>query len=222
MMAPGSFSAAISLPGWKSNSDKEMQQILPFLDIQTSPPAPTVYGRAHAHESLWTLFSSRTASEAIGAVATLSDYVEDFSAGLLPTSMEMFALKQIRDAANPAKAVYQALVSCRSKYSDLRNFRFFNEKDVAITIHDTGSFKQVFRVLLPDDYEAGGANPGGRHVFNPVAAFSFDTTIDFDNMRTLHTFPIERADGRPPSPPSDDMIATALRPLQGFFGKRPA
>lgn len=218
---PDSFSAAISLPGWLTDKPGELQAIHPFLEVTTGAAAPTVRGHP-PQDSLWTLFSSRTAGDVIGAMSGLSDYIEDISAGLLPTSMQTVSLKQIRDAAEPQKAVYQALVSCRSKYSDIENFRFYNEQDVAITIHDCGSFREIFSVLLPHDLEASRSDPSGRHSFVPTAAFRFNATIDFDNMRTLHTFPIDRGNGLPPTRTTDDMVATWLRPWQGFFGKRRA
>jgi hypothetical protein len=209
---PDSFCAAVRLPGWMAARSGQLQAMHRFLEVKTGAAAPTVRGHK-AVDSLWTLFGSRSASSAIGAMSGLSDFVEDITAGLLPTSMQTVSLKQIRDAAQPQTAVYQALVSCRSKYSNIENFRFYNEQDVAITVYDYGSFTEIFNVLLPAGFT-------GAYTLTPTAAFRFNATIDFDDMRTLHSFAVDRGGGLPPTRATDDMVATWLRPLQGFFGKR--
>ena len=56
--------------------------------------------------------------------------------------------------------------------------------------------------------------------FSPKAAFRFNADIDFDNMRTLHTFPVDRGHGLPPPKATSDLISPWLRPWQGFFGRR--
>ena len=101
----------------------------------------------------------------------------------------------------------------------MSNFNFYNEKDVNITIHDHGSFSEIFRSLfsLPEIKDVHDRHDNPRR-YQPVAAFSFNATIDFDEMRTLHRFPLDRGDGAPPTPARDDMTAPWLRPLRGLFG----
>jgi hypothetical protein len=138
------------------------------------------------------------------------------SAGLMPTTMQTVSLKQFRDALEPDRALYQALVSCRSKYSNIQNFQFYNENDVEITFHTEGSFADTGRFIeLPPNMPS---LPGRPNTFHPKAAYRFNANIDFDNMRTLHTFAIDRGPGLPPSPASSDLTAPWLRPWKGFFG----
>jgi hypothetical protein len=44
--------------------------------------------------------------------------------------------------------------------------------------------------------------------------------INFDTMRVIREFPIDRDGGLPPTPGSSDLIARWYRPLRGFFGPR--
>jgi hypothetical protein len=214
---PDSFRGRVSLPGWKTLEPTAMQQMLPFLDVDTGPVTPTFRGSAK-QDSLWTLLRSKTAGNVIDGLATASDAVDALSAGLIPTSMQTVSLKQFRDAVQPDKAIYQALIGCRSKYSGIENVRFYNENDVDITFHDEGSFTQIIQVFLdlPQSY-LSQAPTGRPYTFKPKAAFRFNANIDFDNMRTLHTFPVDRGPGLPPVAASSDLIAPWLRPWKGFF-----
>src|SRR4029453_4268083 len=105
-----------------------MQRMLAFLEVDTGPAVPTWRGPAK-ETSLWTLLRSRTAGNVIGALATASEFVDTVSAGLVPPAMQTVSLKQFRDAEDPGKALYQALISCRSKYTSIENFKFYNEND---------------------------------------------------------------------------------------------
>jgi hypothetical protein len=214
---PNSFRGQVSLPGWATLTSDAMQGMLPFLDVSTGPAVPTFRGSPDEH-SLWTLLRSRVAQNAIGAISTASDAVETISAGTFPTSMQTVSLKQFRDAAEPGRALYQALVSCRSKYSVIENFQFYQEDDVRITFHLEGSFGETLRFI-----ELPPGNPSDKHknasnTFRPKAAYRFNANIDFDNMRTLHTFPVDRGEGLPPVASTSDLTAPWLRPWRGFFG----
>jgi len=217
---PDAFSANLSLPGWASLRPTEWQQMLPFLDIVTGPAAPTFKG-SPAVDSLWTLFSGGPGGQLMAAAGAASNFVDAMSLGLIPTTQHTISLKQIRDAEDPQRAVYQSIVSCRSKYTCMENFRFYNENDVTITIHDHGSFSEVFRAMFdppdaPDPYD-----PRDRPLkYKPKAAFRFNSTIDFDEMRTLHEFPVDRGHGLPPTKARDDTMSPWMRPLRGFFGPR--
>ena len=216
---PDSFSAAVKLPGWASLRPGEMQQNLPFLDVVTGPATPTIRGSA-VQDSLWTLFSSNVVGQTIGALGGVSNLIDALSAGLTPTAMQTVSLKQIRDAADPRRALHQSLISCRSKYSNMENFKFYNENDVKITIHDRGSFSEVFRVALNLPQVEDRFSTKDRPLsFTPAAAFRFNATIDFDQMRTLHTFQVDQGPGLPPAAGNDDMMSPWLRPLRGFFGR---
>ncbi len=216
---PGSFRGQVNLPGWPSLRPTAMQQMMLFLDVDTGPTVPTFRGSPDP-SSLWTLFRSRAAGDAIDALATTADFIETVSGGTFPTSMQTVSLKQFRDAQDPQKAIYQALVSCRSKYSRIQNFQFYKEDDVQIRFYKRGSFGETLRFI-----ELPPGNPSNdpavaRDAFSPMAAFRFNANIDFDNMRTLHTFAIDRGSKLPPTPSSSDLTAPWLRPWRGLFGSR--
>ena len=215
---PDSLRLHVSLPGWASLSSTEMQGMMPFCDVDTGPLIPTFRG-SPVTKSLWTLFRSRAAGDLIDSIATVADFIETISAGTMPTSMQTVSLKQFRDAAQPDKAIYQALVSCRSKYSQIENFQFYKEDDVHITFHEEGSFGETLRFveLPPGNPSHDGAK--GSKSFSPKAAFRFNANIDFDNMRTLHTFAVDRGPGLPPTKASSDLTAPWLRPWLGLFGR---
>jgi hypothetical protein len=204
---PGSFRGEVVLPGWPSLEPDVIQQPMTFLEVTTGPVTPTFRG-SPSEDSLWTLLRSRTAGEAIGALSTAADFVDQVSDGVIPTAMQVVTLKQIRDAGSPDRAVFQSLVTCRAKYSNITNFHFYNEQDVAITFHTEGSFAEVAHVFLGTDK---------MKTFKPKAAYRFGADIDFDSMRTLYNFPIDRGRGLAPTPASGDMLAPWLRPLRGFF-----
>ena len=216
---PDSFRGRISLPGWTSRVAGELQQQLPFLDVDTGAAVPTFRGSPNA-TSPWTLFRSREAAGLIGSLAALGDFVDVASLGTLPTEMRTISLKQFRDALEPEKALYQALVSCRSKYSNIENFRFYNENDVTITFHDEGSFDDILRVFLELPAEGSPTkNAGPPYVFMPRAAYRFNANIDFDQMRTVHTF-----DTGPGTDPralaaNGGLIAPWLKPWRGLFAR---
>jgi len=213
---PGSFRGQVSLPGWQSLKPTEMQQMMLFCNVDTGPLIPTFRGSPEA-KSLWTLFRSRVAGDVIDGLATLADAIETISAGTMPTSMQTVSLKQFRDAAEPDKAIYQALVSCRSKYSNIENFQFYKEDDVHIAFYEDGSFGETLRfVELPPGNPSRDPGKASRS-FSPKAAFRFNADIDFDNMRTLHTF-VDQGQKPPPGNASSDLTAPWLRPWLGLFG----
>lgn len=215
----GSFSAQVRLPGWASLNHLEPQQMLPFLEVETGPAAPTFHGTSRQN-SLWTLFDSQTVGKAVSAMTTVGDFVETASVGLLPTSMNTVSLKQIRDAKDPDRALHQSLVCCRSKYSCLENFRFFKEDDVKVTFHNQGSFCEILKVFL-DVPENTSVDKSVDRPFSPVvkAAFKFNANIHFDDMRTLHTFAVSPGPGLPPAKIMDDTLSQGFRLLRNFLAK---
>jgi hypothetical protein len=216
---PGSFEAEVRLPGWLGPDDK--QQELQFLKVTTMPALPTFRG-SKPESSLWTLFQGRVGNLLMSGMGTALEVVDAVSFGLLPTAMRTVSLRQYRDANDPRTAVYQALVSCRSKYTNIDNFQFYNENDVDIEFRDKGSFGEILRYFLHMP-QGSANNPTGRaHRVKPRAAFRFNADIDFDDMRTIHTFPVDRGHGLAPTPPSSDLATSLARSLRGFFGPRPS
>ncbi|HEV2364708.1 MAG TPA: hypothetical protein VGS12_10995 [Caulobacteraceae bacterium] len=217
---PDSFAGKVRLPGWATMAPNEVQSVLPFLEVTTAPALPTFRGSADVL-SPWTLLQSREGGWLMSGLTSLADFTEQVSAGIVPTAMRTVQLKQFRDAAHPERAVYQSLVTCRSYYANIRGFSFFNEKDVDIAFHDVGSFAGILRVFL--DLPGSESEPTGKTVGpTPVAGFTFTADVDFDNMRTLHTFPVDRGPGVAPVPQSSDLAAQWLRPWRGLFAKAPA
>lgn len=211
---PNSFAGGIKLPGWRDGGANEQMEIMPFVDVSTGPTLPSFRTKDGPLKTLATLFDSRNASRVIEGQQTLSNFVDFASMGLLPTSMRTVGLKQYRDASIPEKAIYQALVTCRSHYTNVSDFRLYDEKDVSITFHDTGSFNPG----LQDFLKVGASPSNGPISIDPVAAFKFKADIDYDEMRVTHNFPIDRGDGYPPTQASSDLTSRWARPLKGFFG----
>ncbi len=213
---PDSFKGQVNLPGWTSMSMHAGQRMLRFLDVTTGPPTPTFRG-APRESSLWTLFRNPVFSSLIDGMATAADLIDNVSVGLVPTTMQTVSLKQFRDARQPERALYQALISCRTKYSSITNFRFYKEQDVDIRFHDQASFQEITDLLRLAPQPSAVSDL--TRAVHPIAAYRFNATIDFDQMRTLHTFPVDRG-ALPPTPASSDLVAPWLRPWAGFFGPR--
>ena len=165
-------------------------------------------------ESLSTLFESREASVAIEEVANVSNFIADASLGMIPTNMRTVGLKQYRDAKDVDRAIYQAIVTCRARYSNLTDFKMYDENDVKIRFNDTGSFDEILQVFL----ELGETPIGSWHEVKAVAGYRFRADINFDQMRVIHSFAIDRENGLPPIPAQSDLTANWARPLKGFFG----
>lgn len=212
---PDSFRGKISLPGWPDSETGTMQAQQEFMKVETKPFLPTPTGTQPPRRTLASLLESPEASKLLGGVATAANFIDTFSLGLVPTAMRTVGLKQYRDAANPHRAVYQALVTCRAQYLNVRDVRFYNEKDIDLTFNDLASFHQILEVFL----DVGKEPTGKPFSVNTVAGCRFMADINFDTMRIIREFPIDR-DGLPPTTGSSDLVARWYRPLRGFFGPR--
>ncbi|QPC99125.1 hypothetical protein [Qipengyuania soli] len=229
---PGSFLGEVHMPGWDGNSP-EMQHDLPFLYVQTGPALPT-FRATEPLKSLATAFQAKPVRWALEKIAGLSNFVDDASLGLVPTTMQTVALKQYRDAVDPECAVYQALVGCRSKYSEISNLDFYDERDIWVMFNYVGSFREAVDVILGDELKKPlvvypeldkTVSITGR-MAKVVGAFKFSANVDFDDMRVLHEFDIrkdrkEGGHGQVLKRGSSDLTARWFRPLKGFFGPRP-
>lgn len=212
---PESFRGRISLPGWPDHALGTMQTTHEFMSVETKPVLPTPAGTQPPRRTLATLLAGREASGLLGGVATAANFIDSFSLGLIPTSMRTVGLKQYRDAADPRRAVYQALVTCRAQYLNVRDVRFYNELDIDLTFNDLASFHQILEVFL----DVGKEPTGKPFSVNTVAGVRFMADINFDTMRIIREFPIDR-DGLPPTRGASDLVARWYRPLRGFFGPR--
>lgn len=209
---PDSFRGSLSLPGWRVERTGTMQEQLPFVTVKTGPVLPS-FRTVKPESSIATLMQSREAGWLVDGLASLANFVDTASMGLLPTSMRTIGLKQYRDALDPESAVYQALVSCRAHYSNVTDFKIYNEDEVTIKFNDVGSFHDILSVFL----DIGDAPSHAEVLAKPKAAFRFQADIDFDSMRVIHQFPIDGATGQPASPAESDLVARWFRPWQGFF-----
>ncbi|RZV36145.1 MAG: hypothetical protein EX262_00400 [Sphingomonadaceae bacterium] len=212
---PDSFAGVVKLPGWddldETNNPMEKME---FLSVCTNPVLPTFRTSKSPKASLATLFDSREASIVIEEIANISNFITDASLGMIPTNMHTVGLKQYRDAADLDRAVYQAITTCRARYSNLDDFRLYDESDIRIAFHDKGSFHEILEVFL----EVDETPCNDFHIVQPVAGFRFLADIDFDQMRVIHSFAIDRDNGLPPIPAQSDLTANWARPLEGFFG----
>ncbi len=213
---PDSFRGSISLPGWPDTEPGTKQAMQEFLTIDTKPVLPTTAGTQPPRRTMASLLEGREAMKLLGGVASAANFIDSFSLGLIPTSMRTVGLKQYRDAAHPHRAVYQALVTCRAQYTRVRDVQFYNERDVDMSFNDAGSFHQILKVFLDVPEKATGLP----FSVNTVAACRFMADINFDTMRVIREFPIDRDGGLPPTPGSSDLIGRWYRPLRGFFGPR--
>jgi hypothetical protein len=208
---PGSFHAVVRLPGWDANRGGVVQQMMTLLEVVTDPPLPTYWGKP-PETTPWSLFQSSEASWAVEEMGSAANYVEKASLGMFPTAMRTVSLKQFRDAAHPDQAVYQALVTCRSRYGRLSNFKFYNEKDVNIVFHCEGSLAEAVRYFLEVPKDAAPIK------VDPIAAYTFNADIDFEDMRRIYRFPIDSMNGAPATSAERDVVAPWFRPWRGFFG----
>jgi hypothetical protein len=200
---PDSFHGSVRLPGWR-DADKAQEQ-LTFVEVNTAPPLPTSYG-ARPEASVWSLLQSREANWMMDGLARINGMVGWLTGGMAPTVMRTVSLRQFRDAEEPGKAVYQALESFRCKFSNVSRLRFYNEEDVGIQFYNTKTFADILKVFLPVE------PPIWSRKFHPKAAFRFNADIDLDEMRTLHTFPVENAAA--PIATRSNLLAPQFRPLR--------
>ncbi len=208
----GAFTGSVDLPGWLERGPGEVQAVHPFLKVTTGPVLP-VAEKLTGAGSLADLLHSPEAGGLMETMGKLSNFVDLFSLGTIPTVMRTVGLKQYRDAAFPTKAIYQALVTCRSFYSNLTDVEFFDESDVDITYYDTGSFHDVLTTLFDL-----GPEPSGQSITaKPEAAFRFTSDIDFDWMRVIHEFAIDGDDGIQPRAARSDLQAPWIKPWQGVL-----
>lgn len=221
--SPQSFRADVALRGWA-----EQNRSLPVLTVKTGQRLPSPRG-APQRTSTYSLFQTRGARTSLEWISTAADFVESISEGLAPTTMRTVALKQIRDADCPQRALYQAIVGCRTNYSNVDRLRFFHEGDVEITFHSHRTpkttkaaaeprqgLRQLLQLVSPSPLPEQEEAPVP---IRPRAAFTFNADIDFDDMRTLHTFDTRKRSGDPVTEKVGDLAAPWARPWRGLFSR---
>lgn len=236
---PGSFLGRVHMPGWSSKEDylegkqakadaEMMASSLPFLDVKTGPVLPT-FRNSDPYATLATAFADRPVRWAMERMSGLTNFVETASFGLVPTTMQTVSLKQHRDARYPSLAVYQALISCHSRYSGIRELEVYDEREIDVIFNEIGTFDTIVKTILGTDPDVSQAvrfpGAGEDQAMNGrkakvVGAFRFTADVSFDNMHVLHEFPIRRSDGTEMRPAYSSLTARWFRPLKGFFGKK--
>ncbi|QZD89305.1 acetoacetate decarboxylase family protein [Qipengyuania aurantiaca] len=209
---PESFFGKVRLPGWKDGAPHEVQAYREFVTVTTGAPMPSATPQGD-EQSLYSLFDTPQAASLFETMSKLSNFVNFASLGTIPTVMRTVGLKQYRDAKHPDKAVYQALVTCRSYFSNLRSIEFYSEQDVDISFNSEGSFRQIISTLISSSKVGLGATMST----HPVAAFRFCADIDYDQMRVIHEFPIDGIDGIQPRVARSDLAAAWFRPMKGLL-----
>jgi hypothetical protein len=189
-----------------------MQTMMSFVTIETGTPLPSV-GRQSAVASPWTALQSPLILKAFELAAQLFDGANTLANGLIPNPMRLVSLKQFRDAADPHRAIYQALVSARSRYYDVHQLQLYNEQDVSIVIHPQGSFSEIAQLFTNQIEEA--------IPLSVRAAFAFRANLDFDEMRTLHTFPVDDDVCVQQANQPGSMLSPSLIPLWGLIDPQP-
>lgn len=208
---PSSFKACVRLAGWPRPNAPQQEE--PFLEVETGPTLPTYRGQPAA-SSVWSLFQSREAGWGFDEMANAAKAINQLTVGLAPSEMRTVSLKQIRDARDPGRALYQALVTCLSRYSNVSKFVFYNENDVRITFSAQPCFRPILELFhTPPTVSAAGIG----HAIKPKAAFQFMADINFGEMRTIHTFPSSRGKDLAPVRATSDLTAPWARPWLGLF-----
>lgn len=221
---PGSFEGRVQMPGWRETDGDDFQQMVPFLDVKTGPTLPS-FRTKDAYGSLATTVSAPSLRWAMEKLSAATNFIDTASLGLVPTTMRTVGLKQFRDAVRPDRAVYQALVSCRSKYSQMRNLELYDEREISVTFNAVGSFRQIVDVFLGEDRSFDNTDFPGEGSEVPqdgrsaavVGGFRFEADVDYDRMRVLHEFAIKDDAGQVLAPATSDLTARWFRPLKGFF-----
>jgi len=219
--APGGFSAAVSFPGWKTGAEDELQEPLEFVRILTEPPMPTNFGKDPRTTPMG-LLRTRAGSALAEGWSSFIDLAERASLGTLPLDMRTVSLKQFRAAEDPERAIFQSLVTCRSQYSDVSDFRVFNDGDVSIDFNTYASFRPILKIFI-DPAKIDPPKPPhiSRIGVTCRAAYSMTSTIDFDEMRTIFIRPIDPGPGNAWAQPDSDLVAAWARPWVGLFAKAP-
>jgi hypothetical protein len=131
--APGMFAIdALVIPTYSPQSQAENLRLLTMTSREpTVAPEGAWHRIEDATRAIWDLVKQRffRASGAITAWDLIKNLVEDLATGNVP----MVFLKQFRDAGDPTKACYQAVIEAPSHLEKFRGGWFTHPHDVSIT-----------------------------------------------------------------------------------------
>jgi hypothetical protein len=189
--ADKSICVSTSLPSWRVFRPDSPQEILPFLSARTGPPMTEDEAKALAEQ-----FAADPASVAdlMALEAAIPD-LERVAAGLFPATMRMVILKQFREAGDPSKAIYQALVSADCRYTRIREVKEYAPDGCCLQFTPGAMVDEIIGTLLDiptaeldNSIKPGSSAQTGGQELVVRMAFSFTADIAFDAIDTIHKF----------------------------------
>ena len=207
---PGAFTGTVKMLRWPDNGQPAQHEMASFLTVKVQP-CLAYKGLIKDRQSPWTVLPGRLGGMLMEGLALTREMADVASLGMAPLAMRTVSLRQYRDAGELETAVYQAIVTCRFSYANIRNFQFYNETEVTIAFNGEGSFSDIVRSFHkgPD---------GAKYAPEPKAAFRFDADMAFDDMRTVHTFASE---GYEAGAREGDARSSWARAWEGFWPPKP-
>lgn len=132
--SPGLFAIdALVIPTFSPSSQAETLRLLTMTSLESGPaPAGTWHHIAEASGAIWDVIKQRFFDPAHGAITAwdlVKNLVEDLATGDVP----LVFLKQFRDAGDPTKACYQAVIEAASHLEKFHGGWFTHPHNVSIT-----------------------------------------------------------------------------------------
>ncbi len=181
---PGGFSFKVSLPSWMIFLPNSPQTMQPFVTINGGPPLDADSGQNGVDTA---------------AMAQLETAIPDL-AGLLegrfPETLELVILKQFRSAADATQAIYQALITCENRYSNVTDITLFDPDAVTIDFQNGAMVQEILDTFLDLPTTTGMVvrKPGDR-THRPYyrratvkMAARFTATIDLMDIKSQFNF----------------------------------
>jgi hypothetical protein len=190
----GRYDVEVRLPSWKVFNWDSPQEDLQFLQVHTGP--------ALARDDALALLDLKTGdAEAVAALKTLGELLSPHEKALgqaMPSSMKMVILKQFREAGDPSKAIYQALVNGRCGFSNiaLEDAEVYDPKACRLEFTPGAMVDEMIATLLDLSKRQAkvrmaqlAQNRSVRRVrLEVVLAVKFDANLVFDAIETVHRF----------------------------------
>ncbi|HEY1880313.1 MAG TPA: hypothetical protein VGG68_10300 [Caulobacteraceae bacterium] len=186
---PGGLSFNVSLPSWVVFAPNSPQTMMPFVAINSGPPLAAALAQNAVNSS---------------AIAQLEAAIPDLAGmleGRFPETLELVILKQFRSAADATQAIYQALIICENRYSNVTDMTVYDPHSVTIDFQNGAMVREIIHTFLDVPTSTGlvvfKPVPGrkvGRsqapHYTRPLVkmAVSFTATIDSMDIKTQFTF----------------------------------
>jgi len=184
---PGSLHVDVFFPGFKTFEPTTQESpSLPLMHLETGPSIGATLPQAMQDEN----------SEFIEGLAEASGGGKGLDR-FLPTVNEIVTLKQFRDAFNLLAATYQAIVSATNSFINVENLQFYDANKVELEFMWSASATEMLSNFLdlgapgvgraPPPHKGESWDLVGRMV-KPRVAFGFTSDIEFNQIKTLHTF----------------------------------